>query len=123
MLSKKGPEAVPTQHKNVGESIFARIHAGPVFALVRIQENIFEESFPHISQILEGIHFGANTCRACIRTRANTGQQNPGKICIGFVPAGKSLQSPNAVGRRLHGPNWGLSFVPACHPLTAINGY
>ena len=28
---------------------------------------------PHIGQILEGIHFGANTCRACIRTRANTG--------------------------------------------------
>ena len=32
------------------------------------------DHFPHISQILEGIHFGANTCRACIRTRVNTGK-------------------------------------------------
>ena len=31
---------------------------------------------PHISQILEGLHFGANTCRACIRTRANTGKES-----------------------------------------------
>ena len=126
------------QEKNLGEFIFfSRIHAGPVFALSRIQEIIFEGSslsfrsllflvyqgktsnlprfffshcrthrnlgkprenakitkeipclkltkeipktkerkdrdFPHISQILEGIHFSANTCRACIRTRANT---------------------------------------------------
>ena len=45
------------------------------------------DHFPHISQILEGIHFGANTCRACIRTRANTGN-TPGELfsCIGFVP-------------------------------------
>ena len=33
------------QEKNLGELIFRRIHAGPVFALARIQENIFEESF------------------------------------------------------------------------------
>ena len=56
-----------------------RIHAGPAFALARIQENISEESFPHISQILEGIHIGANTRRACIRTSANTGKI-PGKM-------------------------------------------
>ena len=31
---------------------------------------------PHISQILEGLHFGAHTCRACIRTRANTGKNS-----------------------------------------------
>ena len=31
--------------KNLGELIFARIHAGPVFALARIQENISEGSF------------------------------------------------------------------------------
>ena len=62
------------QEKFLGELIFARIPAGPVFALARIQENVFEDHCPHIGQILEGIHFGANTCRACIRTRANTGK-------------------------------------------------
>ena len=34
------------QEKILGELISARIHAGPVFALARIQENIFEEVFP-----------------------------------------------------------------------------
>ena len=34
------------QEKMFWELIFARIHAGPVFALARIQENIFEEVFP-----------------------------------------------------------------------------
>ena len=34
------------QEKNLGELIFARIHEGPVFALARIQETIFEEVFP-----------------------------------------------------------------------------
>ena len=34
------------QEKNLGELIFVRIHAGPVFALARIQENIFEDVFP-----------------------------------------------------------------------------
>ena len=33
------------QEKNLGELIFPRIHAGPVFALAQIQENILEESF------------------------------------------------------------------------------
>ena len=33
------------QEKILGELIFLRMHAGPVFARVRIQENIFEESF------------------------------------------------------------------------------
>ena len=37
------------------------------------------DHFPHISQILEGIDFGANTCRACIHTRANTGRF-PGEL-------------------------------------------
>ena len=31
--------------KLLGELIFARIHAGPVFALARIRENMFEELF------------------------------------------------------------------------------
>ena len=33
------------QEKKLGELIFARINAGPVFALARMQENILEESF------------------------------------------------------------------------------
>ena len=33
------------QEKNLEELIFARIHVEPVFALVRIQENIIEELF------------------------------------------------------------------------------
>ena len=33
------------QEKILGELIFPRMHAGPVFALARIQENILEESF------------------------------------------------------------------------------
>ena len=32
------------------------------------------DHFPHISQILEGLHFCASTCCACIRTHANTGK-------------------------------------------------
>ena len=34
-----------------GELVYARIHAGPVFALARMQKFIFEESFPHICQV------------------------------------------------------------------------
>ena len=60
------------KERNLGESIFARLHAGPVFALARLQDIFLINNFPHNSQILEGIHLGANTCRACIRTRANT---------------------------------------------------
>ena len=33
------------QEKILGELIFSRMHAGPVFALARIQENILEEPF------------------------------------------------------------------------------
>ena len=62
------------QENILGELFLARIHAGPVFALTRIHEHVFEGSFAAYSQILEGIHFGANTCRACIRTRSNTGK-------------------------------------------------
>ena len=37
-----------------------------------------------VSGSLGGILFSANACRACIRTRANTGPAN--YLCIGFVP-------------------------------------
>ena len=43
------------QEKILGELIFARIHAGRVFALARIQENIFEEVFPeYFAKLLGG---------------------------------------------------------------------
>ena len=38
--------------------------------------------FLHISQNLEGNYFGAYTCRACIRTRANTGKYSWGIIYV-----------------------------------------
>ena len=34
------------------------------------------DHFPHISQILDGLHIGANTCHTCIRTRTNTGDNS-----------------------------------------------
>ena len=46
-----------------------------LYSHLREYRKIFlRDHFPHIGQILEGIHFGANTCRVCIRTRANTGK-------------------------------------------------
>ena len=47
------------QEKNLGELIFARMHAGPIFALARIQvqENIFLGGISRVVwQILRGIH-------------------------------------------------------------------
>ena len=73
------------QEKFLGELIFARIHAAPVFALARIQENslVFRGAIFLISrQFWGGVHFGANTCRACIRTRANTGKYSWGIIYV-----------------------------------------
>ena len=70
------------QEKILGELIFPRIHAGPVFALARIQKILLRSHFLHISQILEGNYFGAYTCRACIRTRANTGKYSWGIIYV-----------------------------------------
>ena len=63
----------------LGGLSFARIHAGPTFTLARIQETLLRSYFAHICQILGGIHFGANTSRACTRTRANTGKNVPGE--------------------------------------------
>ena len=71
------------QEKHLGELIFSRMHAGPVFALARIQEKKkLRSHFLHASQILEGNYFGAYTCRACIRTRANTGKYFWGYVYI-----------------------------------------
>ena len=50
----------------------------------REHRKIFLRSyFPHVSHIWEGgVHFSANTCRACIRTRANTGKYSWGIIYV-----------------------------------------
>ena len=70
------------QEKILRELIFARIHAGPVFASREYRKIFPRDHFPHVSQILEGSHFGANTCRACIRTCANTGKYFWGIIYV-----------------------------------------
>ena len=61
-----------------------------LYSLLRDYRKIFlRDHFPHISQSLEGIHFRANACRACIHTRANTRKYSWRIIsCIGFVPGG-----------------------------------
>ena len=54
-----------------------------LYSREREYRKIFLRShFLHISQILEGNYFGAYTCRACIRTRANTGKYSWGIIYV-----------------------------------------
>ena len=66
--------------------MFVQMHVGPVFALARIQEIIYENSFQMFCQNLRGIRLGANTCRGCICTRASIGENSPlNYLCIGFV--------------------------------------
>ena len=70
------------QDKILGELIFREYMRG-LYSLSREYRKIFlRDHFLHISQILEGIHFGANTCRACIRTRGNTGKYFWGIIYV-----------------------------------------
>ena len=52
---------------------------------------LLRSNFRHISHIWGGVHVGANTRRACIRTRANTGRYSWGIIyalvsCQGVTP-------------------------------------
>ena len=98
------------QEKVLGELIFERIHVGPVFA--REYRKIFSRNhFPHISQILEGIHFSAlsaNTCRACIRTRASTGKNSWQIIyvlvsCQGVMLLAKLKDQETWRGQDIHG--------------------
>ena len=65
------------QDKILGELIFARIHVRGLYSHSRECRKIFwRHHFPHISEILAGLNVGANTCRACIRTRADTGKNS-----------------------------------------------
>ena len=84
------------QDKILGELIFARIHAGPVFALPRIQENIFDEIFPEYSA-----KFLGEFARCEYMPRLYSHPREYRKIflanylCIGFVPGGiQSVKSP-----------------------------
>ena len=52
------------------------MHAWLVFENAQTRKD-FRGIIFHFCQIL-GVHFGANTCRACIRTRANTGKCSRG---------------------------------------------
>ena len=78
------------QETILGELIFARIHAGPVFALARIQENIFEEVFPEYCA-----KFLGEFIRCEYMPRLDSHPREYRKIslanhlCIGFVPGGK----------------------------------
>ena len=70
------------QEKNLGELNFREYMRG-LYSHSREYRKIFLRSHVlHISQILEGIYFGAYTCRACIRTRANTGKYSWGIIYV-----------------------------------------
>ena len=63
--------------------IFFANTCGGLYSHSREYRKIFLRShFLHISQILEGNYFGAYTCRACIRTRANTGKYSWGIIYV-----------------------------------------
>ena len=71
------------------ELLFARIHAGPVFALARIPKNIFEELFStRTCQLLRTIHLGANTCTPVFAPARIQENFLANYLCIGFVPQG-----------------------------------
>ena len=62
-----------TCRKQILGNYFFREYMRGLYSHSHKYRKIFlRDHFPHIIQILEGIHVGANTCRACIRTRANT---------------------------------------------------
>ena len=88
------------QEKNLGELIFARIHAAPVFALPQIQENIIEEVFPEYF-----VKFLGEFARCEYMPRLYWHPREYRKIflanylCIGFVPGG-TLQPENITSAR-----------------------
>ena len=82
------PSTKPTHAgKLLGELTFARVHAGSVFALARIQENIIEELFSKYSaEILRefiSVQMHAGPIFAPTRIQEKI-QAN--LLCIGFVP-------------------------------------
>ena len=77
------------QEKFLGELIFARIHAGPVFALARIQENIFEEVIPeYCAKFLEEFIRCEYMPHLYSHPREYRKIFLANYLCIGFVPGG-----------------------------------
>ena len=67
----------PAQNKHMQENFlgisFLREYRRGLYSHSReIQEILLRDHFPHVTRT----HVGANTCRACIRTRANTGKNS-----------------------------------------------
>ena len=77
------------QEKILGELISARIHVGPVFALARMQENIFEEVFPEYFDKFLGEF---TRCEYMPRLYSHPREYRKillaNYLCIGFVPGG-----------------------------------
>ena len=71
-----GTKPIHAGKNSWGINFFCEYMRG-LYSHSREYRKIFLRShFLHISQILEGNYFGAYTCRACIRTRANTGKNS-----------------------------------------------
>ena len=69
-------------------------HLGPVFALARIQENIFEEVFPeYCAKFLEEFIRCEYMPRLYSHPREYRKIFLANYLCIGFVPGGNSLKS------------------------------
>ena len=82
------------QETILGELIYERIHAGPVFALARIQENIFEEVFPEYCAKFLGEFIRCEyTPRLYSHPREYRKIFLANYLCIGFVPGGTSAMS------------------------------
>ena len=72
-----------TCRKKIWGKKFFREYMRGLYSHSREYRKIFLRShFLHITQILEGNYSGAYTCRACIRTRANTGKYSWGIIYV-----------------------------------------
>ena len=86
----------------LGQLIFARMHAGPVFALARIQENIIEEVFPeHFDKFLGEF----TQCEYMPRLYSHPREYRKiflaNYLCIGFVPGGTSTVSTKDASKKM----------------------
>ena len=77
------------QEQILKKLIFARIHAGPVFALARIQKICLRDHFPRISQNSWGTSF---RCEYMSRLYSHPHDYSKNLLasylCIGFMPGG-----------------------------------